>query len=380
VRGAVALVLLGAILASACGRKGDPLPPLRPLPGRLADLALRRVDDRLELRFTVPAANADGTTPSAIDHIDVYQVTTAAGAPNPTATDIEQAQNLKHQVKVESPKSPESSKSPKSSESPKSPASAQAAAPKPETKPPVDPSAAIRQAAPGEQILVVDTIPSGTTTGVINYLVVGAAGRRRQQSPVVRVPLETLPPAPHDLTFTYDEKQLTLKWQTGDVAGQKFRVSDVDREGHLRAGTPTSEPLSTPTMSVPVEFGKERCFEVRTVQTQGSVTIESVAAHSCTTPEDTFMPAAPANLRAFAGEASVRLTWDAVDASDLAGYIVLRGEGTGATLQALTTTLTETTFTDTKAVPGVTYWYSVVAIDKSNNMSGQSNRVQSTAR
>jgi len=372
---AVRLILLCALVAPACGRRGDPLPPLRPLPGRLADLALRRIDDRIEVRFTVPAANADGTTPSAIDRISVYQLTTPAGAANPTATDIELAQNLKHQVRVEVPPPPKpEAKGAEASASPKP----QADQPKP--GPVVDPSAAIRQAVPGEQILIVDKIPSGTT-GVIHYLVVGAVGSRRQASAVVRVPLETLPPAPHDLAFAVDEKQVTLTWQPGgDAAGQKFRVYDVDRDGRLVAGSPAGEPLATPTTATPVEFGKERCFEVRAVQTQGAVTIESAATRSCTTPQDTFMPPAPTNLRAFPGDGSVRLTWDAVQAGDLAGYTVLRGEGTGDTLQPLSATLTETTFTDTKAVPGVTYWYAVYAIDTSKNISGLSNRVQVTAR
>jgi len=381
---AVGLILLCALVAPACGRRGDPLPPLRPLPGRLADLAIRRIDNRIELRFTVPAANADGSTPSAIDHIDVYQMTTAASGTSPTAADIEMAQNLKHQVRVEIPKTPESPKNPTS------PTGAEAGAQKPRAgaevspKPPAkaeDPAAAIRQAVPGEQMLMVDTIPAGTTTGAMNYLVVAAVGRRRQPSAVIRVPLETLPSAPHDLAFAVDEKQLTLKWQPGgDGTGQKFRVYDVDRDGRLVAGTPAGEPLATPTIVTPVEFGKERCFEVRAVQTQGPVTIESAATRDCTTPRDTFMPPAPTNLRAFPGDGSVRLTWDAVQAGDLAGYTVLRGEGTGDTLQPLSATLTETTFTDTKAVPGVTYWYAVYALDTSKNISGLSNRVQVTAR
>jgi hypothetical protein len=56
------------------------------------------------------------------------------------------------------------------------------------------------------------------------------------------------------------------------------------------------------------------------VQTQGPLTIESVAAqlHDA---GDTFIPPAPTN-RAFAGDGSVRLTWDAVQAGDLAGYTV----------------------------------------------------------
>ena len=46
--------------------------PLRPLPARVADAAARRVGDRVELRFTIPATNVDNSTPPAITRLDIY--------------------------------------------------------------------------------------------------------------------------------------------------------------------------------------------------------------------------------------------------------------------------------------------------------------------
>ena len=62
------------VLAAACGKKGNPLPPLRPMPGRVADITADRSDSRIQLDMTVPAANADGTTPAAVDRVDIYAV------------------------------------------------------------------------------------------------------------------------------------------------------------------------------------------------------------------------------------------------------------------------------------------------------------------
>ncbi len=71
------------LLTAACGKKGNPLAPLRPLPGRIADLTAERDDAEIRLDFTIPAANADGTTPAVVDRIDIYAVDTQA--PPPTA-------------------------------------------------------------------------------------------------------------------------------------------------------------------------------------------------------------------------------------------------------------------------------------------------------
>ena len=79
-RGGVVLVVTAA-LVSACGMKGDPLPPLRRFPARVADLAVRRTSDQIEVTFTVPAANMDGSTPVALDRVEVYAATAPAADP-----------------------------------------------------------------------------------------------------------------------------------------------------------------------------------------------------------------------------------------------------------------------------------------------------------
>src|SRR5919106_1387247 len=68
----------------------------------------------------------------------------------------------------------------------------------------------------------------------------------------------------------------------------------------------------------------------------GAAPVEGAAAGLvCITPGDVFPPAAPANLTAVAGTGAVSLIWDAVDAPDLAGYLVLRGEAPGDKLLPL---------------------------------------------
>jgi len=88
------------VVVSACGRKGPPLPPLRPVPGHVTDLAAARVDDRITLTLTVPKANRDGTTPSVVQQVEIYVLETAAGAPAPTPAQVLEADRLLTSIDV----------------------------------------------------------------------------------------------------------------------------------------------------------------------------------------------------------------------------------------------------------------------------------------
>ena len=115
----------------------------------------------------------------------------------------------------------------------------------------------------------------------------------------------------------------------------------------------------------------------------GSVVIGPPSPRTCVTPLDTFPPVAPKNLAAIAGSGVINLIWDANVESDLAGYIVLRGEAPGDTLQAITPEpVTVTSYRDESVKPGTRYVYVVVAVDRAvpQNVSPQSNRAEETAR
>jgi len=123
---------------------------------------------------------------------------------------------------------------------------------------------------------------------------------------------------------------------------------------------------------------------VRAVEKSGTAMLESEAsAPVCVTPRDTFPPAAPKGVSIVAGPGTINLSWDGSTAPDLAGYLVLRGEAPGDTLQPLTPApITATNFEDKTAKPGVRYAYAIVAVDKATppNQSAPSARVEETAR
>ena len=131
------------------------------------------------------------------------------------------------------------------------------------------------------------------------------------------------------------------------------------------------------------ELGAVRCYVIRTVVTLGTAVESEPSPVVCVSPTDTFPPKAPTSLAAVASEGAISLIWDASTEADLAGYIVLRGQVSDATMSPLTTQpIKETTYRDTTVKPGVRYVYAVVAADTASpqNVSTQSNRVEETAR
>ena len=144
-------------------------------------------------------------------------------------------------------------------------------------------------------------------------------------------------------------------------------------------------PLDLMAFSDSVEFDRERCYTVRAIQGMPPNAIEGDASPpNCFIPVDMFPPIPPARLVAVADEGGISLIWEPNAEPDVAGYLVLRGDPSDATLQPLTPTpVTEARFRDTHVTAGKKYEYAVVALDSRvpvANVSAESNRVEETAR
>jgi hypothetical protein len=359
---AAAAALLVVSWSGACGKSGPPLPPLRPVPGRIADAALQRIDDRIEIRFTVPAANADGSTPAAVERVEIYGMTQPAATPPPTLAKLTVPANLKSRVNIRRP--------PKEKEG--------------ETPPPPPPAGVTLDPLPGDVRTFQETIAPGdrgADAPTRYYVVVGVTGRERrgQPSPIMTVPAAAEAAAPTDLVITNDEKEIKVSWSAGSATA--FRVYDAANPAALISG---AAPIQAAEFSAPVVFDKERCFVVRAVSVTGPTTVVGPpSTPACATPVDTFPPAAPDELRAIPEDGAVALAWNAVTAADLGGYLVLRGDGSGDTLAPLmTTAIDATSYRDTTVTRGQTYTYVVVAVDSSpkHNQSAHSNRQTVTVR
>jgi hypothetical protein len=248
----------------------------------------------------------------------------------------------------------------------------------------------VRMASPGETVTFVDGIDPAAKPGtpeapVWRYVAVAVArGRRGQVSPTAAVPLADVVPAGPQPEVTYDERTVTVAWPEGEAAdGRVFRVYQVESAEKAAVGKLVSgERLDKPAFTTAVEFGSQRCYVVRTAVVRANTTIEGPPGPAvCVTAADTFPPAAPTGLIPAPDAGVMNLVWTPVEAEDLQGYLVLRGEGAGETLQPLTKApVTDALYRDTSVTPGTTYTYAVVAVDRAGNQSAPSERQIVTAR
>jgi hypothetical protein len=410
-------ILLAAILPG-CGKKGPPLPPLNMGPEAPKDMSGRRLGDTVYLQMTVPAKNLAGSGPYSVDHLEVYAFTVAPGSPFPPNRDILKPAHVIAKVPVRppvDPDAPEPDEKEKAKETRPAPGDTFTYVEKltgaqltptpfpapPEPKPPKAPKprkgGSAATTVPPPPAAPAAAAPTGPSVLTRTYIVRGVAknGNVGLPSQRVQIPLLAPPGRARGGSTSWNESSIVLNWEpppttSDEVSGVLYNVYAAPPSASavpvVTAGAPVplnEKPLTETTFAQPgATAGKERCFVVRTVAAVGAAFIEGDPSDPiCVTPKDTFPPAAPKGLTAVGGTGTINLIWDANSEPDLAGYVVLRGEAPGDTLQPLTPQpIRETRYNDTSARAGVAYVYEVIAVDKTGNRSAVSNRVQETAR
>jgi hypothetical protein len=227
------------------------------------------------------------------------------------------------------------------------------------------------------------------------YVVRGVTERGRPGTPSGRlaVPLVPAPPAATGLATTFSVNAVTVTWlppllESGSPTNLKltYNVYTAPKSEASSEDMPrplNDKPLEVASFAHPnAQPGVEQCFIVRTVEIVAGATLESEpSARACITPRDIFPPATPKALSAVAGPGAINLIWDANNEADVVGYVILRAEAPGDTLQPLNRETTrETRYRDTTVTPGVRYVYAIVAVDRAGNRSTPSPRIEETAR
>jgi hypothetical protein len=347
--------LLGAlVLTAACGKKGDPMPPLVRVPAAPQQVTAARQAGRVTVRFVVPSANIDNSTPGDVARVEVLAMNGAAAL---TPEDVVRRGTVIGVVKVNPPPDPD--------EEPVA------------DPPPASPPDGIDQ---GGAATIVDTLSSSLIADDLRTYVavaVSPRGRRGTPSTAAVVPLVMSPAPPPEARIEYDASGVTLTWSS-DAEALPVHVYELGETERRLTETPLADGRY---VDARVEFDTERCYATRAVLTVAEMTIEGErSAPSCVTPRDTFAPPAPTGLNAVPETGAVSLIWNPVDAADLAGYIVMRAVAPATEPVAVNETpIADTTYRD--GVPaGVRVRYVIVAVDRSGNRSAASPAIEETAR
>ena len=397
----------------ACGKKGPPLAPLVKLPQAPADLAAARRGNTVDLSFTVPGVNTDGTRPANVASADVYAITAPASVPPLSDATLLKFGTRVGTVVVKAPRDPnltaDADDPSDEVDAPEGPGLDQGAIARvkerlsrdlltPATVPPDKhaPPPPVETRRDGPLLGPAPAVPVRT------YVAFGTSsrGRKGPLSRRVIVPLVPPPPPPSGAAIAYDETVITLTWPPagpaaplapegllparliGVAARPAITYNVYDTTNPDAVVKLTAAPLDAPTYAdTRLVWGEKRCYTIVAAEKVAEATIESEAAPAaCETLVDTFAPAAPKELKAISSEGAINLIWEPNAEKDLAGYIVLRGVEPAETLRPITAEpIVEPSFKDT-VQPGVAYVYAVRAVDKAGNASALSPRAVETAR
>jgi hypothetical protein len=438
-------VVAAVITLPACGKKGPPLAPLITLPKAPEEVLGRRFGATVYLQFRVPRANGDNSAPADIERVDVYgftgtpttdadiykEGTLVASVPVRKPPDPDEDRPKR---KDDTGKAPRDAKPATPAAPPRPPASLENGFDQGDTIVVTEPigAAQLTPVVLKKKPVVVAAVPDvapplgppppGALLSRV-YVAIGInhRGRKGQPSERVSIPLFAPSSAPSAPTITYSESDVKVAWAPppdlrlpiqqltadnvldsttigmGSTPGA-FNVYDVPPPASSPtavklpspppAGGAMPRPLNdapvtvSPFVDPRVEFGKPRCYVVRTVSRVGLLSVESEASPvTCVTLVDTFPPAAPRALAAVASGGAISLIWEANTERDLDGYLVLRAEaGRGDPTPIIQAPIKESTYRDATVKTGVRYVYVVVAVDTSKNQSAPSNRVEELAR
>lgn len=71
------------LFLSGCGNVGDPQPPLVQIPQAVSDLSAQQVGGQIELAFSLPRYNTDGSSATTISRVEVYRARMSMAAQLP---------------------------------------------------------------------------------------------------------------------------------------------------------------------------------------------------------------------------------------------------------------------------------------------------------
>jgi len=433
--------LVAVFVVAGCGKKGPPLAPIIRIPAGITMAQAQRVGSDAFVTVTIPATNIDSSVPIDIGRVEVYGYT--GRRPPPNARWVEVA-DLVATIPVIPPPPPDAPPA----DAPQPVDLSKGASPGmmvtvldhlttaklAEGKVAEEPGR--RGRAP------VTPVVTTTEPEVLRryYMAIGFSQRGRPGPPgtAADFPLIETPDPPAFINARWTETTMGLEWPpsggivgflfdsalppedppliellepvvttpaaapnapvlpTGPVKYNVYREVEPDPFAFpdasaavtwaaMRPAPINPAPLSTMSFNDTVEFDREQCYLVRPVRGTPPNAVEGdPSPPNCFLPVDLFPPAPPTHLVAVADEGGISLIWEPSAEPDVAGYMVLRGEASDATLHPLTPTpVAEPRFRDTHVTAGKKYIYAVIALDSRlpvANVSGESDRIEETAR
>ncbi|MEP6994186.1 MAG: hypothetical protein ABI968_06650 [Acidobacteriota bacterium] len=378
VRRTLASLLLLAAWTGACGKKGDPQPPLPRGPRAVSDLAVEQEGDDAVLTFAFPDRLLTGAPLTDLESIEVYRVlqpspslTTppraGAAAPSASASSVGAVHLPGEGARREATNR----------------RIAEEGFYREAKRAAVLSLSAIAERTRGASVVYRDPLSvlwaQGAGSAPIAYAVITVRrnGERSPVSNIVTLTPAVAPGPPTDLEALLEEGRVCIEWVAPgkDVLGQPASIGGyrVYRRGlsEEEYGQPLNiEPVAgTAFVDTSAPYGVPLVYTVRAL-VQGNPKVEGLPAEELPVLSvDRYPPPAPSRLDALPEGNLVRLIWDPVEAPDLAGYLVFRSESGAEPVRLTKDPVIDPFFTDEAARQARHYRYSVRAVDRAGNQS-----------
>lgn len=365
------LLALMGLVAIACGKRGDPHPPIPAIPQATSDLVVTQRASKVILAWSYPSLTTAGKTLDGIRRVTVFRyieklpVPAAGRDPNalkPGDVDPTLPQPVALFAKI--------------------PTIAPAQFAKLGTRLDSIEGANLPAATVGAKLLYEDEptfqLSDDRPVRVTYSVVTEGASARGEFSNLATIAPLPVAVAPASLAAMPKPEGVALTWSAPTaavapgaepvVAGYNVYRTAVGQSPDTFATPVNTSPVSVTNYSDVPPYGTFE-YRVTAVASAGPPRIESDLSTAVTaTYKDLVAPPPPTNVTVLTETKIVRLIWDPVDAPDLNGYIVYRWEQKDR-LQMTPHPTRQTLFGDESIQPGITYRYDITAIDKSGNES-----------
>lgn len=325
---------LAALALLACGKQGDPQPPIRPVPATTQDLAVAQQGPRLLFSLSYPNTTAAGTAlAGGLTAVELWEVSRPAAEGKAPPLDPRQF--------------------------------AAAAAEKLR----LTGSDLAATVTGGRIVFDLPAEGTGQTARTFAVKTAGAAGDASAYSNLVSlVPVEVLP-APVRMSVTPRSDGILVEWTAVPGAlGYNVYRRDAEVRAHGRSlHSAGAQDLSF--LDSGARFGKSYIYAVTALSQLQPVVESAITTEREVRYQDRFAPSPPRDLVVLAEPGRVRLVWRSSEADDLAGYVVYRRGPAGGFVRLNAEPLTAAELTDTDVVSGEIYTYRVAALDRTGNES-----------
>lgn len=333
----VALTLAAPLIG--CGKKGDPLPPLRTIAKRTEDLAVHQKGGELVLQMGFPKTTADGRPLPGIDAIEVWELVVPGvddatkGPQIDAATFARQAQRRL-----------------------------------------VLRGAELAAMTTGDRLVARLLAPEVGNQPRLLVLAIRSLASGEEAEPsaysnLARLVLRTPPAPPGGLDAVAAADAVELAWSgPADAAAIGLRVYRrlATERGY---GGPVAElpPEADRWRDTKARYGERYIYTVASVGSRDPLVEGPLATEVEVDYQDRFAPAAPGRLLALPEPGQTRLVWDPSAAEDVASYRVWRQDPRAA-WRLVVENVAATEHIDGGLVPGLTYRYRVEAVDARGNI------------